>query len=261
MKKGAESMAISRSQLSTSFWTDDKVRDEFTPEDRLFYVYLLTSPQATITGCFPISFAQVVMDTGLSKETVQKLLNRFEEVHGVLWFNDENKEVLILNWGRYNWTDSDDFRKGVEKAAADIKTDGFRVYVLEQLGAEAPAPAPEPKPKDGGKADQAAKVADEIIEFMNKLSGKRFRKIESNRKGIRARLAEGYTEMDAYTVVKRKWAEWKGTDMEQYFNPETLFRPSKFEKYLNAPDKRGPASKYDNLRRSYEKFKSEGGEQ
>lgn len=259
MKKGADQMAISRSQLSTSFWTDDKVRDEFTPEDRLFYVYLLTSPQATITGCFPISFAQVVMDTGLSKETVQKLLTRFEEVHGVLWFNDENKEVLILNWGRYNWTDSDDFRKGVEKAAAEIKTDGFRVYVLDQLGAVVPAAAPAKESRQ--QEDSALRIADQLIDFMNKLSGKRFRKIESNRKGICARLADGYTEMDAYTVIKRQWAEWHGTDMEKYFCPETLFRPSKFEKYLNAPDKRGPASKYDNLRRSYEKFKSEGGEQ
>lgn len=255
-------MAISRSQLSTSFWTDDKVRDEFTPEDRLFYVYLLTSPQATITGCYPVSFAQMVVDTGLSKETVQKLLTRFEEVHGVLWFNDENKEVLILNWGRYNWTDSDDFRKGVEKAAAEIKTDDFRAYVLEQLGAESPATAvTEPKAKDGAKADRASKVADEIIDFMNKLSGKRFRKIESNRKGIRARLEDGYTEMDAYNVVKRKWAEWKGTEWEKYFCPETLFRPGNFEKYVNAPAT-SPAAKpdkYANARRMYKEFHNEEG--
>lgn len=251
-------MAITRSQLSTSFWTDEKVRDEFTPEDRLFYVYLLTSPQATITGCYPVSFAQMVIDTGLSRETVQKLLTRFEEVHGVLWYNNENKEVLILNWGRYNWTDSDDFRKGVEKAVAEIKTDGFRAYVLDKLGTITPAPAPKEK-EPRQQNDSTLRIADELIDFMNQLSGKRFRKIDSNRKGIRARLSEGYTEMDAYTVIKRQWAEWHGTDMEKYFCPETLFRPSKFEKYLNAPDKSKPASKYDKARRIYEEFHHEEG--
>lgn len=258
MKKGADQMAISRSQLSTSFWTDDKVRKDFTPEDRLFYVYLLTSPKSSITGCYPVSLSRIEADTGFSRETIMKLLGRFETVHEVIRYDKDTNEVLILNWGRYNWTDSSDFRNGVRNAAAEIENEAFRAYVLDQLGAEAPAPAaPEPKAKDGAKADQASKVADEIIDFMNKLSGKRFRKIESNRKGIRARLAEGYTEMDAYTVVKRKWAEWKGTDMEQYFNPETLFRPSKFEKYVNAPDKRGPSSKYDNARRIYEEFRNE----
>lgn len=256
MKKGAESMAISRSQLSTSFWTDDKVRKDFTPEDRLFYVYLLTSPKSSITGCYPVSLPRIEADTGFSRETIMKLLGRFEAVHEVIRYDKDTNEVLILNWGRYNWTDSEKLKEGIRVAAAEIENVEFRAYVLEQLGAEAPAPAA-PEPKDSGKADQTAKVADEIIDFMNKLSGKRFRKIESNRKGIRARLAEGYTEMDAYTVVKRKWAEWKGTDMEQYFNPETLFRPSKFEKYLNAPDKRGPASKYDNARRIYEEFRNE----
>ena len=122
-----------------------------------------------------------------------------------------------------------------------------------------PSAAPEAPAKAADPKENANRVPDEIIEFMNKLAGKRFRKIESNRKGIRARLEDGYTEMDAYTVVKRKWAEWKGTDMEQYFNPETLFRPSKFEKYLNAPDKRGPAGKYDNARRIYEEFRNEEG--
>ena len=258
MKKGAESMAISRSQLSTSFWTDDKVRKDFTPEDRLFYVYLLTSPKSSITGCYPVSLSRIEADTGFSRETIMKLLGRFETVHEVIRYDKDTNEVLILNWGRYNWTDSEKLKEGIRAAAAEIENVEFRAYVLDQLGAEAPAPAAtEPKAKDSAKADQASKVADEIIEFMNKLSGKRFRKIESNRKGIRARLAEGYTEMDAYTVVKRKWAEWKGTDMEQYFNPETLFRPSKFEKYLNAPDKRGPASKYDNARRIYEEFRNE----
>ena len=51
---------------------------------------------------------------------------------------------------------------------------------------------------------------------------------------INARLAEGYTVENFYTVIDKKCAEWKGGKMEQYLRPETLFG-SKFENYLNAP--------------------------
>ena len=34
-------MAIYRN-VQTSFWTDPKVADDFTPEDKFFYLYLFT---------------------------------------------------------------------------------------------------------------------------------------------------------------------------------------------------------------------------
>lgn len=49
---------------------------------------------------------------------------------------------------------------------------------------------------------------------------------------IRARVNEGFTEDDFKRVIDNKVAEWKGTDMEKYLRPETLFG-TKFEGYLN----------------------------
>lgn len=68
---------------------------------------------------------------------------------------------------------------------------------------------------------------------------------------INARLAEGYTVEDFYTVIEKKCTEWRGTDMEKYLRPETLFG-SKFENYLNAPaatpkGSRGAANSTDNF--------------
>ena len=45
--------------LHTSFWTDNKVEDDFTPEDKYFYAYLLTNPQTNICGCYEVSFNQI----------------------------------------------------------------------------------------------------------------------------------------------------------------------------------------------------------
>ena len=74
---------------------------------------------------------------------------------------------------------------------------------------------------------------DAIIDYLNTKAGRHYRHTEPNRKGIRARIAEGYTSADCRRVIDTKVAEWQGTDMEKHLNCETLFRPSKFDKYLN----------------------------
>lgn len=56
---------------------------------------------------------------------------------------------------------------------------------------------------------------------------------QKTQKHINARLNEGYTLDDFKTVIDKKVDEWKGTEMEKYLRPETLFG-SKFESYLNA---------------------------
>jgi len=68
----------------------------------------------------------------------------------------------------------------------------------------------------------------EIIDYLNKLTGKRYRKD----KGLLARLNEGYTVEDCKRVISIKVAEWTGTDQAIYIRPETLFG-NKFDGYLN----------------------------
>ena len=46
-------MAIYRN-VSMSFWTDSKVADDFTAEDRYFYLYLFTNPHTNLCGCYEI---------------------------------------------------------------------------------------------------------------------------------------------------------------------------------------------------------------
>ena len=72
-----------------------------------------------------------------------------------------------------------------------------------------------------------------VISYLNSASGKRFRETDSNSKLIRARLSEGFTVDDCMKVIDNKVAAWKGTEFEQYLRPNTLFRASKFEGYLN----------------------------
>jgi hypothetical protein len=48
-------------------------------------------------------------------------------------------------------------------------------------------------------------------------------------------MEDGYTLDDFKAVIDNRCGHWKGTDMEQYLRPETLFG-TKFEGYLNSPD-------------------------
>ena len=76
-----------------------------------------------------------------------------------------------------------------------------------------------------------------ICDRLNTLSGTAFKdKSKDTRKHIKARFEEGFTLEDFFTVIDKKVAEWRGTDMEKYLRPSTLFG-TKFESYLNQCDK------------------------
>lgn len=77
-------------------------------------------------------------------------------------------------------------------------------------------------------------VFKEIIDYLNDVCQTRYRHTsKSTQRHIRARLNEGYSVCDFFTVIDKKAKEWKNTKMEKYLRPETLFIESKFENYLN----------------------------
>ena len=122
-------MAIYRNVMM-NFWTDRKVADDFTPEDRYFYLYLFTNPHTNLCGCYEISIKQTIAETGYSRDSIENLLKRFEEVHDGIRYSSKTGEVLILNWHKYNWTSSEKFRKPLLDQIRAIKSPDFKSYLL-----------------------------------------------------------------------------------------------------------------------------------
>lgn len=114
-----------------SFWTDPKVDDDFTPEDKYFYLYLLTNPHTNICGCYEISMKQMVRETGYNEDTVKRLLQRMEFTHNVIQYDASTKEVFIPRWGKYNWFNSKDTMSGVAKVVSCIKSERFREAIMQ----------------------------------------------------------------------------------------------------------------------------------
>ena len=121
-------MAIYRT-VSISFWADSKVTDDFTPEDRYFYLYLFTNPHTSLSGCYEISIKQMALELGYSQDTCSRLIERFIFVHNVIRHSKETKEILLLNWHKYNWTDSPKFRKALLREIEKVKNPNFREYL------------------------------------------------------------------------------------------------------------------------------------
>lgn len=80
----------------------------------------------------------------------------------------------------------------------------------------------------------------EIIDYLNQKTGKRFKpNADGNKRVIDPRLKDGYTVDDLKHIIDVKYAQWHGKTFsngqlgDNYLRPETLFRVSKIEGYLN----------------------------
>lgn len=87
--------------ISTDFWTDDKVMDIFSPEDKLFFLYLMTNPHTTQLGIYHINKKMMAFEIGYSLESIGILIDRFEE-YGLIKYSPETSEVAIKNYLRHS---------------------------------------------------------------------------------------------------------------------------------------------------------------
>ncbi len=115
--------------IDSEIWNDPKMTDDFTPEDRYFWLYCLTNKHGNLSGVFEVSYKQIAKEMGYNEETVRNLIYRFTTKHQVLTYVEETKEMFIHNWFRYNWTKSPSFEKALYKYIAKIKDQELRELI------------------------------------------------------------------------------------------------------------------------------------
>lgn len=92
--------------------------------------------------------------------------------------------------------------------------------------------------KTNNKILNNKEIYKEIIDYLNEITGKKYKHTDSTIKLIKARLNEGFTFDDFKKVIDKKTKDWKNdSKMKDYLRPQTLFG-TKFEGYLNQEDKR-----------------------
>lgn len=125
----------------------------------------------------------------------------------------------------------------------------------DETPADLTAPAAAPKSAKKKTVHETAAQVREIVAHLNAATGSEFRpNTKATVQAINARLEEGYTVADFKEVIDIKAAQWKGDDkMQGYLRPETLFRPSHFEAYLQEA-KRGATNSTNSSDSAHAKF-------
>ncbi|MGH1325938.1 DnaD domain-containing protein [Bacillus pretiosus] len=115
-------MAVYRN-VQVNFWQDEFILD-LTPEERYFYIYLLTGTKTKQCGIYVLPKRVAELETGYSMETVEKLLNRFV-AYGKILYDAETKELYILNWLHYNPILNTNVEKCVLRELKTVKNKEF----------------------------------------------------------------------------------------------------------------------------------------
>ena len=111
-------MAVFR-KISVTYWADSFV-GELTPEQKYFYLYLMTNDKTTQCGIYETSVRKICFDTGYNSETVNKLLDFFQEKNKIR-FSKETNEIALLNWVKFNDSNSPKVMACVEKELKQVK--------------------------------------------------------------------------------------------------------------------------------------------
>jgi len=124
--------------------------------------------------------------------------------------------LVIENWGLYQLED-----KKVTGVATGVSTE-----VQQRSNTEQELSIKE--------KDIYSLEIEEIIDYLNSLAGSSYRPTtRETARLISGRLSEGYNVEDCKAVIRHRWEKWQGDpQMREYIRPSTLFRPAKFESYL-----------------------------
>lgn len=95
--------------VNTRFW-DDNYIVSLDPIEKLLFLYFLTNPLTEVSGAYEIQLKRVALDTGIDRDMVQKILNRFADEDRIIY---RDGWIFIANFIKHQ-TDNEKINKGIE---------------------------------------------------------------------------------------------------------------------------------------------------
>ncbi len=105
--------------IQTKFWSDPFIM-ELTPEQKFFYIYLITNPATTQCGIYEISIKKMAFETGYNTDTIEKLIDIFTENKKMIYCRETN-EVCLVNFLRHNSSSSPKIMACINKELEEVK--------------------------------------------------------------------------------------------------------------------------------------------
>lgn len=217
-------------KIDLGIFDNDKIKliDSMPESDAIFriWIHLLILAGKTnnngliyITPEIPVNEENLVSITHKSINIIRLALNLFCKFEMISVLND--KKILIKNWHKYQSID------GLAKIKEQNK-------IRQQKYREKQTKAIEFLnfgEKEEDIKNEKEIVIKKVIDYLNLKANKRYTYVNS--KNISARYEEGYKFEDFKKVIDNKLLDEFFKKNPKFLNPVTLFRPSKFEIYLN----------------------------
>ena len=83
--------------FNTRFWQDSFIAD-LDPSEKLLFIYCITCPYLSLCGIYEVPLKYMAIETGLDKEMVIKILDRFEKKKKVMY---RDGWLCVLNYPKY----------------------------------------------------------------------------------------------------------------------------------------------------------------
>ena len=177
----------------------------------------------------------------ITAKSIGAAINKLVSAELVVLYEFEDKPYLHLpSWDKHQivrakrskYPAPEESCLTVQASESKCKQMQANVPVIQSESNPNPNPNPNPNTACADNVEEVAIYA-AIVSCLNDAVGANYKATTPKTRGlIKARLAEGFTLEDFQTVIRKKAAAWKGTDMGKFLRPETLFG-TKFEGYLN----------------------------
>lgn len=224
-------------KIHDSFWTDPDI-EELTPEQRYFYLYLLTNPACNQIGLFEFSVRRAVFETGYNRETIEKLLDHFEYL-GKIVVSRETKEIVICNFYHHNKSNSPKVITHVQQLLSNVKDRTliqsiYSIDTVSQKEEEKEEEKTKEKETNIIRRDAELESHQHLLALWNQLFDCNLRMTESKHRQIRSRLRTYKPEEILLAMKNRSQDTWLQGEGSKFFSDwESFFRnDEKIERYL-----------------------------
>lgn len=102
--------------INTKFWDDNYIIN-LDPIEKLLFLYFLTNPLTDICGVYEIPLRRISFDTGIDKDMVLKILERFTADRKIFYI--KNSWIYIKNFAKHQAV-NDSVKKGIERSMQDV---------------------------------------------------------------------------------------------------------------------------------------------
>lgn len=114
-------------KIHDDFWTDPDI-EELTPEQKFFYIYLITNPNVNQIGLYEFSLKRACFETGYNTDTVSKLLDYFEGI-GKIKKSNTTREILVVKFYWHNKSNSPKVVTHVNQLLTQVKDTSLIQYI------------------------------------------------------------------------------------------------------------------------------------